>query len=261
MKKSAFVIADWLVSHNESVMKYNSADELSNLKIQKLLYYSQGCALASLGETLFDDEIVAWKHGPVVESVYQKYHKYGRKGISDIPAYPIFEPEIENLMINTYDTFAKYSAWELANLTHNETPWKLTPINKIISSSLMRDYFSEHYNNVNSESDMIDNIEFLREIGKYEDNWDDEGASAFGSDFIQGIKDLVSAMTIQPDIGPTGRGSIDFEYGSRRNGQKYLCFEIYERDRSVHVYWKDESGIDGHEIIEMGDINGRVQQF
>ena len=44
----AFTIAEWLIAHNNAVMKYNSADELSNLKIQKLLYYAQGCSLASL---------------------------------------------------------------------------------------------------------------------------------------------------------------------------------------------------------------------
>ncbi len=109
--------------------------------------------------------------------------------------------------------------------------------------------------------EMIKNIEFLREVERYEDNWDGEGASSFGSDFIQEIIDLISTMRLQPDIGPTGRGSVDFEYGSRKSGNKYLCLEIYEKDRSVHVYWKDIMGNSGHDKIEMGDINGRIQQF
>ncbi len=98
---NALIIADWLLAHNNAVMKYNSADELSNLKIQKLLYYAQGCSLASLGKVLFEDDILAWKHSPVVESVYQKYHQYGRSGISEIPDYPVLNPEIELLLINT----------------------------------------------------------------------------------------------------------------------------------------------------------------
>ena len=261
MKTTAFMIADWLIAHNDSVMKYNSADEISNLKIQKLLYYAQGCALVSTGEALFYDDIVAWKHGPVVESVYQKYHEYGRRGISDIPKCPFLEPETEKLLINTYNTFAKYSAWELANLTHMEDPWKLTPINEKISLRLIKNYFAIHYSDVNKDSEMIENIKYLREAEVYEDNWDEEGASSFGSEFIQEIVDLVSTMKLQPDIGATGRGSIDFEYGSRKSGNKYLCLEIYEKDRSVHVYWKDVKGNTGHEIIGMEDVNGVVQQF
>ncbi|MBR1710941.1 MAG: DUF4065 domain-containing protein [Clostridia bacterium] len=261
MKTTAFVIADWFIAHNEAFMKYNSGDEISNLKIQKLLYYAQGCALASLGEALFDDDIVAWKHGPVVESIYQKYYEYGRKGISNIPQYPILEAKIENLLINTYNTFAKYSAWELANLTYMEDPWKLTPINETISLHLIENYFSIHYRDVNKDSRMMENIQFLREIENYEENWDGEDASSFDSKFIREIIDLISTMKLQPDIGPTGRGSIDFEYGSRKSGNKYLCLGIYEKDRAVHVYWKNIKGGSGHETIGMEDVNGRIQQF
>lgn len=56
-------------------------------------------------------------------------------------------------------------------------------------------------------------------------------------------------------------GSVDFEYGSRKKGQKYLDLEIYEKDRRVAVYSKDETGESSHEEIEMEDINVRVQQF
>lgn len=257
----AFEVADWFISHNNAVMKYNSADEISNLKMQKLLYYAQGCALVSLKQELFPDDIVAWKHGPVVETVYQRYQHYGKSGISENPERPQLDIDTEKLLINTYNAFAKYSAWELANLTHNEDPWKLTPINEVIPARLIKNYFSLHYSNVNNLSDMTENIDFLQEIKNYGENWDGEGAKPFDAGFIQEITDLVSTLKLQPDIGPTGRGSIDFEYGSRKNGHKYLGIEIYESDRSVHTYWKDAAGNTGHEIMSMEDVNGRIQQF
>ena len=68
-------------------------------------------------------------------------------------------------------------------------------------------------------------------------------------------------MKNQPDIGPTGRGSIDFEYGSLRQGQKYLGLEIFEKDRSVHLFFKDKTGRTTEETIGMEDVNGRIQQF
>lgn len=44
-------------------------DSISNLKLQKLLYYTQGFHLAMTGKLLFDEPIVNWQHGPVVESL------------------------------------------------------------------------------------------------------------------------------------------------------------------------------------------------
>ena len=257
----AITIEDWLIAHNDAVMKYNSADELTNLKIQKLLYYAQGCSLASLGKALFEEDIVAWKHGPVVENVYHKYHHYGRSGITDIPEYPALDPEIELLLINTYNTFAKYSAWELANLTHKEDPWKYTMPNETMSLTVIKNYFMIHYSDINQNNDMTDNVRYLYEIAQYKENWDDEDGLPFDSQFIREVIDLISTMSSQPDIGPTGRGSIDFEYGSLRQGQKYLGLEIFEKDRSVHLFFKDKAGRTTEEIIEMKDVNRRIQQF
>ena len=257
----AFKIADWFIAHNNAVIKYNSADAISNLKIQKLLYYAQGCSLATLGKTLFNEDIIAWKHGPVVEEVYQKYHQYGSNGITDIPDYPLVDQETEKLLINTYNYFAKYSAWELANLTHREDPWRLTPKNCAIPVTLIKNYFTIHYKDVNIDSDMISNIAILRETADLKENWDGEGGLAFSKPFIQEVIDLISTMQNQPDIGVTGRGSLDFEYGSFVSGDKYLDIEIYEKDRVVRVLQVDSAGRQSEETIGMEDINGRVQQF
>ena len=54
-------IAEWFLAWAEDI----EAD-ISNLKLQKLLYYAQGHYLARTGVPLFDDVIQAWAHGPVV---------------------------------------------------------------------------------------------------------------------------------------------------------------------------------------------------
>ena len=61
---------------------------ISNLKLQKLLYYAQAWHLALYGEPLFRDRIEAWVHGPVVPPVFgafkhnkwQPYRFHGRLG-------------------------------------------------------------------------------------------------------------------------------------------------------------------------------------
>lgn len=45
---------------------------LDAITLQKLLYYAQCWSLRD-GYRLFDDDVEAWKHGPVVRSVYKAY--------------------------------------------------------------------------------------------------------------------------------------------------------------------------------------------
>lgn len=52
-------------------------ESVTNLKLQKILYYVQGYFLAKFDRPLFPDEIQAWKFGPVVPSVYYEFSSYG----------------------------------------------------------------------------------------------------------------------------------------------------------------------------------------
>lgn len=75
------------------------------LKLQKLLYLSQGFSFAFYDEELFSDEIEAWVHGPVVPNVYREYKHYQYNPI-DID-YEIFEfsereYDVLNYVKNTY---------------------------------------------------------------------------------------------------------------------------------------------------------------
>ncbi len=62
---------------------------ISNLRLQKLLYYAQGFHLALYDELLFAEAVVAWMHGPVVPEVYHEFKRYGAERI---PAPTEFEP-------------------------------------------------------------------------------------------------------------------------------------------------------------------------
>ena len=56
--------------------------ETTTFALQKLLYYCQSWMLVANGRPLFDEPIVAWRHGPVVRAVYP-YCK-GRRLISHV---------------------------------------------------------------------------------------------------------------------------------------------------------------------------------
>lgn len=116
---------------------------VTNLKLQKLLYYAQGFHLALFDRPLFSENIEAWQSGPVVPEIYRYYKIHGR---SPLPEPEDFNPETidvetHELLDEVYGVFGKYTGTVLANLTHQEKPWLNTEQNQVISHDLMRDYF------------------------------------------------------------------------------------------------------------------------
>lgn len=148
-KYTAEQIASWFLLYNNLKVEEEGADSITNLKLQKLLYYAQGCYLALENKPLFNDNIVAWKHGPVVECIYNKYSPYGSSGISieesDYKNVEDIEKRDCDILEEVYKVFGKYSAWQLRNMTHEESPWKETMQSDIISNDKIKSYFIENY--------------------------------------------------------------------------------------------------------------------
>lgn len=145
-KYSAITIAEWFLYYNDKMLETEDADTISNLKLQKLLYYAQGCFLGLKNRPLFNENIVNWTHGPVVEEVYYIYRNNGSNGIEYDGQYDrSIDRETEVILEEVYETFGKYSAWGLRNMTHEEDPWKNTVRNQIIPNSEIMTYFKEHY--------------------------------------------------------------------------------------------------------------------
>ena len=103
----------------------NDGDGISNLKLQKLVYYAQGFFTAIYDKPLFQSRIYAWAHGPVVPSLYHTYKVHGRNSIT-VPAN--FDPKSLkgdefDLIEEVFLEFGQFSAWKLRNMTHEESPW------------------------------------------------------------------------------------------------------------------------------------------
>ena len=86
-------------------------DYISNLKLQKLLYYAQGFNLAINGEPLFMEPIEAWTHGPVVKALYHEYKDYGAQNINrpekiDLDEY---DEEAKALLDEVWEVYGQYS--------------------------------------------------------------------------------------------------------------------------------------------------------
>lgn len=94
-------------------------------------------------------------------------------------------------------------------------------------SEQLEKIYSMAYMKINSlEKNYVKANTILTEIEKLNDNWNDNGASAFSSKLIEKCKKIAMQLASEPFICPTACGSIQFEY-EKENGD-YLEFEIYE---------------------------------
>ncbi len=116
---------------------------ITNMKLQKLLYYAQGFYLALFDQPLFVDEIKAWQCGPVISEIYSQYKNFGRNSLPETEGFnpEKIDPETRDLIDELYDVFGKYTGTVLTNLTHQEKPWMSTEKNSVIGHDVMRDYF------------------------------------------------------------------------------------------------------------------------
>jgi uncharacterized phage-associated protein len=100
--------------------------EMTNMKVQKLLYYSQSLYLAMYNEPLFEDEIQAWRYGPVCPPAYKFYSEFeakqlplpGKEFLLEIP------DNAKNILEEVWGYFGIYHAYMLSDMTHLEFPWK-----------------------------------------------------------------------------------------------------------------------------------------
>jgi uncharacterized phage-associated protein len=128
-------------------------DFLTHLRLQKLLYYAQGWSLAMRDQAVFDEEIQAWAHGPVVRKVYPAFASYGNTPIDPEKIQEADDISLDEsvFLISLWESYKGYSASSLREMTHREPPWRNArgscgPADKCeteITKEAMKEYFSE----------------------------------------------------------------------------------------------------------------------
>jgi uncharacterized phage-associated protein len=121
---------------------------ISNLKLQKLVYYSQAWYLAIYEQPLFSEDFQAWVHGPVVPELYDRYKRFSWQPIQAEPT-PSFSENVTSFLEEVADTYFACDAYELERMTHLEDPWlrarnSLPPdatSNEVIRKEWMQEYY------------------------------------------------------------------------------------------------------------------------
>jgi|ERR1051325_8536095 uncharacterized phage-associated protein len=136
---------------------HESEDLITNLKLQKLLYYIQGWHLGLYEKPLFEEDFQAWVHGPVQPAIYGEYKSYRWNPISeDIPDIQ-FPDAVKTHIDEVLETFGPETAYSLERMTHHEEPWILArngipheqDCTNVITKQSMQSYFSRRANEEN----------------------------------------------------------------------------------------------------------------
>lgn len=92
---------------------------VSNLRLQKLLYICHMIFLGRTGKPLIDENFEAWMYGPVVPQLYQRMKAYGAKPVGDRfhNAEPL-PPEVDAIVTEVCDSLKQVGDSGLVSITH-----------------------------------------------------------------------------------------------------------------------------------------------
>lgn len=146
-------------------------DPMTNIRINKFLYFAQAWHLAFFDEPLFSDDFQAWKRGPVIPSIYHKY-KGPVEPITSVsnPEYnKMFSGDQINLLIAVAKKYERFSNQALVGITHMSGPWKdvyrENMQNITITKEAIADYFKSEKEKGNGpvpfDADLLDDDIFV----------------------------------------------------------------------------------------------------
>ncbi|WP_041417201.1 Panacea domain-containing protein [Serratia plymuthica] len=143
MAYSAIAVANAFI---EKAKKLGISD-ISPMKIQKLVYFAHAWMLAAEDRPLIDEPVMAWKFGPVIQSIYHEFKGYGSGNITSpgtifehdenansiikmrfvAPEIPDSDKDALSIVDAILDVYGDKSAFFLSNLTHEHgSAWQVT---------------------------------------------------------------------------------------------------------------------------------------
>lgn len=163
----AYRKADEALSAIETLCSYNTKTELialyiihkgyeiTNLSLQKILYYTKGFSSIMLGKDIIEEDCEAWAYGPVFPPIYNKYKDLGSSVIIDydktIDYTNLLAADERKVLDHVMDCLGIFNGKVLMKMTHKERPWlearagipEFAPSCNIISEDLIISYFEE----------------------------------------------------------------------------------------------------------------------
>lgn len=110
---------------NYLVANYGGETEMTNLKLNKLVYFAQALSLKRYETPLFSDEIQAWSYGPVEPEVYRAFQKYGKSVIRHPEGSYEASVRLHEVAQQVMQTYGELTAFDLVRISHRKgSAWK-----------------------------------------------------------------------------------------------------------------------------------------
>lgn len=94
--------------------------KIDEMKLHKLLYFSQRESIIRIGSPMFEEDFAAWKYGSVIVKVRNLYKA---EELNEMPSTEELAPFKESLDF-VFQNYAIKDAWTLSILTHGESSWQ-----------------------------------------------------------------------------------------------------------------------------------------
>ena len=104
-------------------------------------------------------------------------------------------------------------------------------------------------------------LKAIADIRKLEDGWNGYGAKKIPADICDIAEEIVTHLSVQPEIFPTARRTIHMEYNFDNNN--YLEFEIFEDDVCAtfvpdHDYY-NKAKFEGFNVNDYEGLNAMIK--
>lgn len=91
---------------------------MDEMKLHKLLYFTQRESFVLLGKPMFLDKFEAWKYGPVMPNLR-------KVNLDDLAhSHSSVASEYIPVLEDTLQRYAKMDSWTLSNISHGESCWQ-----------------------------------------------------------------------------------------------------------------------------------------
>ena len=156
MKYPALLIANYFIQ-----LAKEHGQQLTPMKLIKLIYFAHGWNLALRNQPLIAEPIDAWRYGPVIAAVYHQFKKFGNEAITEfapedkfILNKATFNSDIttQQLLKRIWEVHGQYTGVQLSNISHEEgSPWDIAwnkqngkaAYSYVISNDLIKEFFAK----------------------------------------------------------------------------------------------------------------------
>ena len=121
---------------------------ISNLRLNRLLYYIYGVHLAMYDKRPWPEELIASSFGPIFSKLYNEFKMYGSGRIRHplIGASFNIDEDMKSIVNEVINVFGHLADHQLSSRVHMG-PWANTYVygqEKIINENVMKEYFKEN---------------------------------------------------------------------------------------------------------------------